>query len=312
MISWSTTDVAGVEFGDTHVAVAHLRGRGDGPFTLTHAGWAPYDVNAPAKAVAAVLRKLWETAKIPTRTVCSAIRSGALVMRHFKIPAMSQVEMEAALELQAEEALQLAGDKVVVDWHLNLAAGGGNASNGFIEGVMTAVPSADVRRQLDILHAAALDPVIVDVRALAVANLYAVLESGAEAFPVCLINLAPHSADVLVMAARDVTYPHTVYCRSSTWAENPPFLAENVRDVLRFSQYKLEWAPTGRVLLAGRVPPDPEFVKTLADLLRMRVEAWDPLERLGRVSRRVRAAVDGEPALGGALVASLGLALRRG
>jgi len=312
MISWSTSDVAGLEFGDTHVAAVRLQGRPGGALELSHAGWIECLPGARPREVAAAIRELWRTARIPTRMVCSALRSAALVMRYFKVPAMSDAELGAALALQAEEALQLGRDQFMLDWHVGRSAEAAPGDAPFREGLLTAAPASDVKRQLEILHAAGLDPVIVDVRALAVANLYNALEAETNGAPVCLVHLTPHSADVVVRRDRDVAYPHTVYCRTTTWEESVPFLGENIRDVLLYSQYKLDWPSAEKVVLTGQLPAAAPLDAELPRLLDLPVETWRPVARLPRVARRVQDLLDQDASMEGRLVSGLGLALRRG
>ena len=192
MISWSTSDVAGIHFGDSHILATRLSHKGKGPYALTHADWVPYDSGASEKVIAGVVRALWKQANFPTRTICATLRSASLVMRYFKYPSMSAEELRSALELQGEEALQIPRRDLIVDWHLNRGEYSSGARGKAIEGVFFAAPVKDVDRALNILFLAGLDPIILDVRALAVANLFSVLGEKRDESALCLVNLSPH------------------------------------------------------------------------------------------------------------------------
>jgi Tfp pilus assembly PilM family ATPase len=312
VISWSTSDVAGVNFGDSHITVTRVCGKPGGTLTLTHAGWVAYDPGAPEKDVTAALKRLWREARVPTRTVVASLRSAALVVRYFKYPTMPPLEVQSALRLQAEECLQIAGDQLVVDSLVNVELpGGGSGTQAMIEGVLAAAPLKDVERLLRIAVAAGLDPITLDVRAMAVANVYAVLGERNDDPTTCVVNLSPHSADVIILTKAGAIYPHTVFCRATTWAEAPAFLCENVRDVMKYSEFKLDWEPVRRVILTGEVPTSDGFLTKVQEGVRLPVDGWDPLKRLNVKNRRVKEVLADRSVNPAILTSSLGLALRR-
>lgn len=310
MISWSTSDVVGVEFGDNCLMAARVTGKGDGHLSLTHAGWRKCSPSAPERDIASALRALWKESGMPTRTVCASLRSASLVMRYFKYPAMPDVELQSALQLQAEEALQMPRDHMVVDWH-RVDREATENSVAQIEGVWTAAPLVDVERQLDILFMAGLDPVVLDVRAMAVANLHMVLNSGRDREQLCVVNMCPHSADVIIVPLSGGVYPHTIFCRASTWGDAPGFLSENIRDVLRYSEFKLDWKRVRRVMLTGAVPEVAGFTETVAAGLGLPVEIWNPLPEM-HLKHGVDQSMAGMEGGAMSFACCLGLGLRKG
>jgi Tfp pilus assembly PilM family ATPase len=311
VISWSVSDIAGVHLGDSHITISRLSARKAAKPTLTHTGWAPYDPSASEKDIAKVLKDLWHSSRMPTKLVNASLRSSGTVMRYFKIPSMVGPELEAALTLQAEEALQLSRDQVAVDWHIQSEPGKSSSLSGAMcEGVLFAAPAKDIMRQLSILTMAGLDPVILDVRAMAVANLHALLEDkGSET--VCVVNVAPHSADVVILSKTGGIYPYTVFCRASTWAESPSFLCENIRDVMRYAEFKLDWDPARKVFLTGDILATGDFLAAIREGMKVPVDTWNPLSRMNLKSGRVKQLLDSNPDSAAMLVPSLGLALRR-
>ena len=311
MISWSTTDIAGIEFGDTHITAARLHQRKAGAYLITHAGWVDYDPAGSPRDKAEAIKALWRQSKMPTRTVCAALRSGSLAVRPFSVPAMNGSELSSVLGLKAEEALQLPRQDLVVEWHVN---GGADLikTGTLMTGIFAAAPLKDIDAELEWLRAADLDPVILDIRALAIANLRAAF-NGADAddYPLCLVNLSPHSADIILQHAPGVIYPHTVYCRASTWDESPGFLVENIRDVMRYGEYKLGWPSSGRVVIAGQISKGSRLPREMRALLEQEVQVWEPWEECLETSRAVDKVLSQEGIGNGILLPALGLALRR-
>lgn len=310
MINWSTSDIAGIEFGDSHITAVQLRGKGASSYSLTHAGSVEYDPSAPPRAIADTIKILWKKSRMPTRTVCASLRSASLVMRYFNMPLMSMAELKSALQLKAEEALQLSRDEIAMEWHVNKPSP--EKPGEAICGLLAAAPAKDVDRELDVLCAAGLDPVILEIRALGVVNLYHALKEDDDGESMCLVNMLPHAADVMIRRKSGELYPHAVYCRACTLEESPAFLAENIRDVLRYTEYKLGWEPVRSVVLTGLVPGGDQFSAKIHAALGLAVERWDPLSAIRRKSRAVKALMETESARDGFLVSALGLALRRG
>lgn len=309
MINWSTKDIAGLEFGDQHIAAVRVRGKGKGSFVITHAGTVDYDSSASPKVISDAVRMLWKQARIPTRTVCASLRSGSQALRYFSLPPMTVPELKRSLQLKAEEALQLPVSDVVVEWHLNVTGPGEGVKA--MSGLLAAAPVRDVEKQLEVLYAAGLDPVILDIRALAVANLFEMAGESEADVPICLVNMSPHAADVMIRRATGELYPHAIYCRASTWEESPGFLAENIRDVMRYSEYKLGWEAVQQVVLTGTVPGDEGFQGALKEALTVAVRCWNPVSDVARKSRAVMTVLADKPSTAGLMTAALGLALRR-
>jgi Tfp pilus assembly PilM family ATPase len=311
VISWSTTDIAGIEFGDAHIAAARVREKRAGSYQITHAGWVDYDPAGSPKDKAEAIKVLWKHSKMPTRTVCAALRSGSLTVRSFSFPAMTPRELSAVIWLQAEEAMQLSRSEMVVEWHIN--------RNPTVEmnerpvtGFFAAAPLKDIDAELEWLRAADLDPVILDIRALAVANLRGTFKgTEADECSQCLVNLAPHSADIILQHAPGVCYPHTVYCRASTWEETPEFLAENIRDVMRYGEFKLGWKSSARVVLMGQMEKPSRLPARVHELLGQEVQVWVPWEDGLQTSRAVDKVLSRDGVDSGILLPALGLALRR-
>ena len=310
MINWSTTDIAGIEFGDRHIAAVRVRGKGKGSFILTHAGYVDCDLNAPPAMISDAVKTLWKQTRMPTRTVCASLQSASLAMRYFSLPALTEDELKRTLLLKAEEALQMPAKEIVVEWCRNEISpkGGGG---GPVTGILIAAPARDVERELGVLNDAGLDPVILDIRALAVANLYQLMGREPGGMTECVVYLCPHSADVIIRRGDGEMYPHTISCHASTWAESPGFLSENIRDVLRYAEYKLGWDHVQEIVMMGTIPGEEMFLATLKAGLGVEVKCWDPVAGIGRHSRAVESLLSDNVALAGVLAPALGLALRR-
>lgn len=313
-------EVVGVDLGDSYVSAAQLGLAADGKPELLRAGWVECAADATESAQALALKRLWHRFGLSSRTVCSCLRTRSLLIRHFAFGPLSDAELTSALRLEAEEAMQVFGTDLVLDWcpsRLDGASSGtGTKAGEGRAGLLFAAPRHEVDRHLRILHRAGLYPVAMDVACLAVCNLFLGLRAWRhEEETVCLVCLLTHSADIAILYRGECIYPRTVLCTASAWESAAGFLAENIQDALRY--YRMNGHAHAvhaveRVVLTGKLPSTPAFIGAIGGALELPVEPWNPLLSLreqagGRLTTMDR---DAEAAAGPLLTACLGLALR--
>lgn len=307
-------EIVGVDIGDTYVAAAQLAIAADGTPRLIDAGGVPCAPGASEKETAAALKQLWRHHGFSSRMVCSCLRTPSLILRPFELAHLSDTELQAALRLEAEEALQTFGKDVAADWLLLRQEGAAAAGTARVHtGLLCAAPRRDVDRHLRVLVRAGLYPVVVDVGCLAVCNLFLSQhpEQSHEENAVCLVSLLHHSADIAILCGGDSVYPRSVLCTSSVWEESPDYFAENLEDALRYYRLKRHLRTVGRIVLTGNLPAGDAFYDTVRKRLNLPVERWDPLERVAGQAAKPRRGTNGETFAGPLLATSLGLALRR-
>ena len=312
---WFTSeeDVVGLDVGDGIISAARVKVGREGGIRLRNAGWAEYPVGASARDMAAAIRRVWRTAAMPSVSVCAAFRSRSTVLRYFRYPALSPDEFESALRMEAEETLQLAQEEICLDWHLNRgnATGASGAGQHPSEGMLVAAPAKDVEQFLDMLRMAGLYPVTLDLGATAVGNLFRALSPGPKSGgDVCILHLTRQGADIAVLFDRTSLYARTIFARSEAWESSIDYLAEGVKDALKYYEFKLRYRPPQRLLVSGRIPRAPGFIEGFRDATGMAAELWDPLAQVVPGSFRVRRLLAGRQGLP-PLAASIGLALRR-
>lgn len=307
--------VVGIDIGDRVVTAARVQVQKDGQLVLTHAGMQEYAANATDARIAHAIRALWRSAGLSCYTVASCLRSQLVCLKHFRLHGIRDPEMESALKIEAEEALQMPQDRIAMDWHVTRSHASAHPADeaAEFEGLLVAAPAADVQRHLSILRMAGLYPVVLDVGALAVSNLYHAVRRGQPGKSgVCLVSLGHRVADIAVLYDSSSVYPRTIFSRAADWDAAPDFLATNIQDVLKYYQFKLRQQPLDKIMLCGHIPVRPDFIPRLETGTGMRVEVWNPANAMKHGFRTSRLlAHDGEQRIGPALAASIGLALRR-
>ena len=150
-------NLAGIHVADGVVSAARIVRRGRRKILLTHAGWMEYAPDAPDAEIVQAIRRLWKKIRMPTRTVCNGLYTRSLCLKYFKYPDLAPRELTSALQLEAEESLQLPPEQIALDWHLNRPKNDPYTQRGEqLHGVLVAVAKKEVNRQLNLLKQARL------------------------------------------------------------------------------------------------------------------------------------------------------------
>jgi len=272
--------IAGISIGDGFISASRIVRRGRKKIQLTHAGWLEYAPDASDEDIVKVIRRLWKSTGMPTRTVCVGLQSRSLCLKYFSYPDLSQGELHSALRLEAEESLQLPPEHIVLDWHLNRPKDDPYTQLGEkLQGVLVAVSREQVNRQMMFMKKAGLYPVIMDVGSTSLCNLFLALrgEKVSRENGVCVVNLSRYSADISILYNEHFIYPRTIISRSAEWSTKVQYLIENISDALLYYHVKVDKTPVNQLVLTGFVPEDPAFVSQVHDTIGLPTEVWSPL-----------------------------------
>jgi len=307
--------LVGLDIGERTVSVVRLSSQPKGCWAVRNAGVMELVPGAAEGDVAHAIHALWRQQGLSCTQVCSCLRSPSLLVRHFKYPPMTDEEIQSAVRLAAEDALQLPVDQFQMDWHLfaRPVLPAPRPREDPMEGFFVAVPRKETQRHLDLLAAAGLHTDILDVGCVAIANLYLSLHGdthGGEA--VCLVHLQDHCVDLAILNGHNFLYPRSIYSPAQAWAQALDRLVENMRNELKYFEFKLSQHPVQKVVLLGPANGNSSLGEHLQEALALPVEAWDPRQDpCFQVSRAARAAW-ADDTHGSLSVISLGLAMRTG
>lgn len=274
-------NIAGINIADGVVSAAHITRRGRRKIALTHAGWEEYAPDASDEEIIHVIRKLWKKTRMPTRTVCAGLHTRSLCLKYFKYPDLAPRELTSALNLEAEETLQLPPEEIALDWHLNRPKNDPYTQLGEqLHGILVAVAKKEVNTRLNLLKRAGLFPVLTDVGCTSLCNLYLALRGDKvnNDNAVCVVNLSRFNADISILYNDHYIYPRTIISRSAEWSSKVQYLIENISDALLYYHVKVDKTPVTQLVLTGFVPDDPDFVGQIHDTIGLPTEVWSPLK----------------------------------
>jgi Tfp pilus assembly PilM family ATPase len=279
----------------------------DGATVLERLAVAEYDPELPDNELARKIRAFWKKEKLPSRTVCTCLHSRALALRPFSYKNLTREDLPHALMLEAEEALQKKPEEIAMDWHL--APAGPDKETGRrtdLFGLLAAAPRQTVQRHLDLIKAAGLYSISVEPGCSAAYRCYAFLQQKPE--PVCLINLAARTADIVVCSNGNC-YPRTLFSEDDGWEGNQDYLTGNIQDALLHYELKGRHAPIRQIVLTGSLPDPSGLMARLQKTTSLPVGILNVFNGLEKTARQRD--VPGELPPEYSLTTALGLGLRR-
>lgn len=268
--------LAAVNICDGYICAAYLTQVKEEQPMLQRLGWATYTFNESDESIAKKIHQLWKECEIPTHLVTTCLHSRSLSLKHFKYSGLTQPEIESALQLEAEDALQLPPDEVVMDWHLNKP---NTPDQSDSSGILVSAPSRKVKQLVHTLRTAGLYPAVIDTGPTAVSNLYLSLKGSLPAGEsLVILNLSDFHADICVLYEGQNLYPRSVFSQSGKWENNVNYLLENLQDALLYYHVKVCKDPIKKILITGEIFENESFLAQLKESTRLPAEIWNPLE----------------------------------
>jgi Tfp pilus assembly PilM family ATPase len=305
--------VAGLDVSERSVSAVRLRRKSKGHWEVRNAGVMELVQDATDQEVARVIHTLWRQHQLSCTSVCYGQRSPTLLVRHFRYPFLTDAELRSTLRLAVEEEFQLPVEQYYLDWHLFRQPGRpvSQPREDQVEGFFVAVPKRDAQRQLGLLAAAGLQPVILDVRSTALANLFLAFHGdGQTGEAVGLVNLQDHCVDLALLGDNRFLHARSIYSPTRVWEQDWDRLVDNIRNELKYFEFKLSQASVRKLVLVGPILRARELREHLQEALALPVEQWDPRREPGfHVTRAARAAWQDDAHLPLSVI-SIGLAMR--
>jgi len=184
---YGSKDVFGLDVGSSYVKAVQLRQDEHG-YSVVAAGWSQIsqdgaDDRAQIDNVVNAIRKCIKSAQIKTKYAVCGISGPNVALRRFKFAAVGAEEIETAVLSEAQQACPFEEGQFIVDYQLfnnNTAGDLGEASNsrdsGAIRGVLAAATMDIIGHKSQVVKAASLNCVLIDVDGLALLNCF--LECG--------------------------------------------------------------------------------------------------------------------------------------
>jgi len=165
-------------------------------------------------AVVAVIRDLVESRKVKTKNVATSISGHSVIIRKILMPIMTEEEMEASIQWEAEQYIPFEISEVNLDAQI-LGPDANDASQMSV--ILVAAKKDFVNDYVALFKECGLNPVVMDVDCFAVANVFEANYGVLDQESVALIDLGASSVNVNILKGgmsvftRDIQMGGNVY-----------------------------------------------------------------------------------------------------
>ncbi|PTL78542.1 type IV pilus assembly protein PilM [Vitiosangium sp. GDMCC 1.1324] len=209
----------GLDIGSTSVKMIMLkeqRKRGQVSYALQSFGMKPLPPEAivdgalmNSTAIVQALQELMSELKVKNKEVAIGVSGHSVIIKKIQMPRMSQEELEESIQWEAEQYIPFDVKDVNIDTQILDA--GGNDATGQMDVLLVAAKKDMINDYTTVVSESGLQPVVVDVDAFAVQNMFASNYDVPDKETVVLINAGASVVNINIISngitvfTRDVT-----------------------------------------------------------------------------------------------------------
>jgi type IV pilus assembly protein PilM len=202
MLFQKKKDVIGIDVGSSSVKMVHLK-EAKGGYQLASLGLAMLPAEAIVdnaimdnSSIVDIVKSLVESQKLKTKNVATSISGHSVIIRKIQLPIMTEEEMEASIQWEAEQYIPFEISEVNLDFQI-LGPDANDAS--LMNVILVAAKKEFVNEYVALFKECGLNPQVVDIDCFAVENVYE-LNYGTNAGEiVALIDMGASSMNVNVL-----------------------------------------------------------------------------------------------------------------
>ncbi len=201
-----------LDIGSTFIKLVQLKGSGKN-YQLVKFGMVPLPPEVivegavmDAGRVVDAIKELLASQKVTTKEVVISVSGSSVIIKRVSVADMTDEELAESIKWEAEQYIPFSIDDVNVDFQ-KLGAG---ATEGQADVLLVAVKKDKINDYVNLVKEAGLEPVVMDVDAFALANMYE-LNYSVEAGTTALLNIGASVMNINILKdgmsifTRDIT-----------------------------------------------------------------------------------------------------------
>ncbi len=222
MLFQKKKDVIGIDIGSSSVKMVHLK-EAKGSFHLAGLGLAILPAEAivdnaimDSSSIVDVVKGLVESQKLKTKNVATSISGHSVIIRKIQLPIMTEEEMEASIQWEAEQYIPFEISEVNLDFQIL----GPDANDASLMNVILVAAKKDfVNDYVALFKECGLNPQVMDIDCFAVENVYEVNYGSSEDEIVALIDMGASSMNVNVLRGGMSVFTRDIQVGGSAYNE---------------------------------------------------------------------------------------------
>ena len=263
------------------------------------------------KGIEETIRSLFREIGIQDTQVACSIRGPAVMVKPIQVPSMSETELEEHMALEVDRYVPTDVTELFWDYHIQ-NAGEKTGITPTMSVLLVAAKKEEVHKRIHSLQNAGLDPVVVDVDALALTNMFTLNYPDKAQSGALLVSISPTGLGMVLVYEQDPRYLREVSIGGDGYrhllqesvrvdtlknelgeieASSPPSqeilfnevcadIKEEVTRTIEYCSDTILDHPIDTVFLSGGYEWLPGLVEYLQTELNMPVEIVDPFRKL--------------------------------
>jgi len=202
MLLGKKKDIVGVDIGSSSIKMVQLR-EAKGGYQLVNLGLLPLPPEAivdnsimDSGAIVDSVRNLVESHKVKTKNVATSVSGHSVIIRKIQLPIMTEEEMEASIQWEAEQYIPFEISEVNLDFQI---LGPDAKDPSQMNVVLVAAKKDFVSDYVAVFQECSLTPQVMDVDSFAMENAFEVNYGLDEEDIIALINMGASSMNVNIL-----------------------------------------------------------------------------------------------------------------
>ena len=202
MLFQKKKEVIGIDIGSSSVKMVHLK-EAKGSYHLANLGLALLPAEAivdnaimDSSSIVQAIKSLVESQKLKTKNVAASVSGHSVIIRKIQLPIMTEEEMEASIQWEAEQYIPFEISEVNLDFQI-LGPDPNDAS--LMNVILVAAKKDFVNDYVALFKECGLNPLVMDIDCFAVENVYEVNYGVTDEEIVALIDMGASSMNVNVL-----------------------------------------------------------------------------------------------------------------
>src|SRR5574338_612876 len=186
--------LVGLDIGSSAIKVAQLK-ESKGRYFLQKFGVKPLEPEVIVDGtvmdegrVVSAIQELFEEANVKNKHVAISISGHAVIVKKISLPPMPDEELDGQVKLAAEQYIPFDINEVNLDFHV-LPPSENAEEQGEMSIVLVAAKKDKINELTELVKAAGLTPVVMDVDAFAIENMYGVTNPASQDDTTTLVNI---------------------------------------------------------------------------------------------------------------------------
>ena len=198
--------LVGLDIGSSVIKIAQLK-ENKGRYMLQKFGVKPLEPEVIVDGtvmdegrVVSAIQELFAEANVKNKHVAISISGHAVIVKKISLPPMPDEELEGQVKLAAEQYIPFDINEVNIDFHV-LSMDASEDQQGDMSVILVAAKKDKINELTELVKAAGLVPMVMDVDAFAVENMHAINYPMAQEETTALVNLGASVMNVNIIRA---------------------------------------------------------------------------------------------------------------